>query len=180
MGCATSPVPWASTGAPSFQSEERLMATILLFHHALGLTPGVRAFADDLRAAGHEVHTPDLYEGNTFTDLKDGMAYAKKVGFETLLEDGVRAADDMPSDLVYGGFSLGAMPAQKLAQTRPGARGALILHSAIPITEFGSAWPAGVPLQFHTMEGDAWGDVDVAKEIVESVPEAELFLYPGD
>ena len=156
------------------------MATVLLFHHALGLTPGVRAFADDLRAAGHEVHTPDLYQGNTFTDLKDGMTYAKKVGFDTLLEQGVRAADAMPSDLVYAGFSLGAMPAQKLAQTRPGARGALILHSAIPISEFGGTWPSGVPLQFHTMEDDSWGDVEVAREVVDSVKEAELFVYPGD
>jgi dienelactone hydrolase len=54
------------------------MAEILLFHHAQGLTLGVLTFADDLGAAGHVVHTPDLYDGNTFADLDDGVGYAKQ------------------------------------------------------------------------------------------------------
>lgn len=156
------------------------MATILLFHHALGLTPGCLAFADDLRAAGHEVHTPDLYEGRTFTQLADGVAHAEQVGFDTIIERGVRAADALPRDVVYAGFSLGAMPAEKLAMTRPGARGALLLHSSTPLSYFGGVWPRGVPLQIHTMEKDEWGDVDVARQIVDAVEGAELFLYPGD
>jgi dienelactone hydrolase len=102
------------------------MTEVLLFHHALGLTTGVRAFADELRAAGHTVHTPDLYDGQTFQALDEGLAHAGEVGSEAILERGVRTADDLPSDLVYAGFSLGEMAAQKLAQTRPGARGALL------------------------------------------------------
>ena len=160
------------------------MAEILLFHHAQGLTAGVLAFADELRAAGHTVHTPDLYDGNTFETLDDGLAYAQKVGFGNLLEQGVRAADDRPEDLVYAGFSLGVMPAQKLAQTRPGARGALLFHSALPVGEFGDAWPAGVPVQIHSMDADPFfvgeGDIDAARALVESADDAELFLYPGD
>src|SRR5689334_21666370 len=137
------------------------MATILLFHHAQGQTPGFLAFADDLRAAGHTVHAPDLYDGNTFATLDDGIGYAKQIGFDTILERGRAAADGLPDDLVYGGFSLGVMPAQLLAQTRPAARGALFVSAALPVSEFGDAWPGGVPLQIHIMEDDAWGEEDL-------------------
>jgi dienelactone hydrolase len=156
------------------------MAEALLFHHVHGLTDGCRAFADELRAAGHVVHTPDLYDGKTFADLDEGMAYAKEVGFDTIVERGRLAAESLPNELVYGGFSLGAVPAQMLAQTRPGAGGALLFHAAIPTSEFGGDWPEGVPLQIHTMADDELGDVDVARELAATIEGAELFLYPGD
>jgi dienelactone hydrolase len=166
--------------------EERPMAEVLLFHHAQGLTPGVRAFADEIRAAGHTVHTPDLFDGRTFDSIDEGMAYAKGVGLDDLVERGVHTADDLPSGLVYAGMSLGEMIAQKLAQTRPGARGALLLYSCIPISgewAFGP-WPEGVPVQIHGMDADpifvGEGDVEAAREIVATVDDAELFLYPGD
>jgi dienelactone hydrolase len=156
------------------------VAEVLLFHHAQGLTPGCLSFADRLRAAGHVVHAPDLYDGNTFDDLDDGVGYAKQVGFDTILERGRRAADGLPEGIVYAGFSLGAMPGQMLAQTRPGAKGALLFHGCIPPSEFGG--PQGVPLQIHLMEADEWaleGDLDVARELDETVESAELFLYPA-
>jgi dienelactone hydrolase len=156
------------------------MAEVLLFHHVHGLTDGCLAFADELRAAGHVVHAPDLYDGKTFADLDEGMAYAKEVGFDTIVERGRLAAESLRNELVYGGFSLGAVPAQMLAQTRPGAAGALLFHAAIPTSEFGGPWPQGVPLQIHTMADDELGDVDVARELVAEVDGAELFLYPGD
>ncbi len=132
------------------------MAEILLFHHAQGLTPGVISFADQLRAAGHVVHTPDLYDGKTFDTVEDGVAHAQEVGFDTVIERGVRAADGLPERMVYAGFSLGVMPAQSLAQTRPGARGALLFHGALPPSEFGGPWPQDLPLQIHIMEDDKW------------------------
>jgi len=157
------------------------MAEILLFHHAQGLTPGVVAFAGALRSAGHVVHTPDLYDGNTFETLDEGIGYARENGFETILERGRRTADDLPEGLVYAGFSLGVMPAQLLAQTRPGARGALFFSAALPASEFGESWPAGVPLQIHMMEGDEWAEEDLpAARDLAAVAGAELFLYPGD
>lgn len=158
------------------------MARILVFHHAHGQTPGMLAFADELRAAGHVVHAPDLYDGKTFADLEEGVGYAREVGFDTILERGRLAAESLPSGLVYAGFSLGVMPAQLLAQTRPGAKGALFFSAALPASEFGDAWPQGVPLQIHMMEDDPWVDEDLpaARELVESVESAELFLYPGD
>ena len=160
------------------------MAEVLLFHHALGQTSGFLAFADELRRAGYTVHTPDLYDGRTFQTLNDGIAYAQEIGFGNVIERGVRVADDLPDELVYAGFSLGVLPAQKLAQTRPGARGALLFYSCVPVSEFGSSWPADVPVQIHGMDADPIfmdeGDVDAAREIVASAPQAELFLYPGD
>jgi dienelactone hydrolase len=158
------------------------MTEILLFHHAQGQTEGFLAFADELRAAGHVVHAPDLYDGKTFTDLNEGVGYAQQVGFGTIGERGRLAADGLPNELVYAGFSLGAMPAQELAQTRPGAKGALLFSAAFPASEFGDAWPAGVPLQIHMMEADEWAieDLPAARELVETTEDAELFLYPGD
>jgi dienelactone hydrolase len=162
------------------------MAEVLLFHHAQGLTPGVSAFADVLRAAGHTVHTPDLFDGRTFNSIDEGMAFIQETGFDDLRTRGVRTADDLPAELVYAGFSFGVTIAQQLAQTRPGARGALLFYSAIPISgdwAFGP-WPDGVPVQIHGMDADPYfvgeGDVDAAREIVEKVKDAELFLYPGD
>jgi dienelactone hydrolase len=157
------------------------MAEILLFHHAQGQTQGFLAFADELRAAGHVVRAPDLYDGKTFADLNEGVGYAREVGFGTIGERGKAAAEGLPNELVYAGFSLGVMPAQELAQTRPGAKGALLFSAALPASEFGD-WPQGVPLQIHMMEDDEWVDEDLpaARELVESVDGAELFLYPGD
>ena len=161
---------------------EVLMTEILLFHHAQGQTRGFLAFADELRAAGHVVHAPDLYDGKTFTDLNEGVGYAKEVGFGTIGERGRLAADGLPNELVYGGFSLGVMPAQMLAQTRPGAKGALLFSAAFPASEFGGSWPPGVPLQIHMMEDDEWAveDLPAARELAETSDGAELFLYPGD
>ncbi len=159
------------------------MAEVLLLHHAQGLTAGVLSFADGLRAAGHVVHVPDLYDGKTFDDLDEGVGYAREVGFDTMFERGRDSAEGLPDELVYAGFSLGAMPAQMLAQTRPGAKGALLFHSAVPTSEFGGPWPPGVPLQIHIMEADPWaleGDLDAAREIDKTVESAELFVYPGD
>lgn len=156
------------------------MGEVLLFHHVLGLTPGCIEFADALRAAGHVVHTPDLFDGTTFPTVDDGLAYVERdLGFGTVVERGVAAAGGLPDDIVYAGFSLGVMPAQKLAQTRAGARGAVLLHGAIPPEEFG-AWPDGLAAQIHVKEGDELGDVDVARDIDEAIPTVELHLYPGD
>ena len=155
------------------------MADVLLFHHAQGLTKGITAFADELRAAGHSVTVPDLYDGRTFPTVEAGVAHAKSLGFEALAAAGVAAADGLPNEMVYGGFSLGLMPPQQLAQQRPGARGALLYHGGFPVTEFGDVWPDGVPLQAHVMRDDSWGDVDDVKELV-SQAGGELFLYDGD
>ena len=160
------------------------MADVILFHHAQGLTDGVRDFAGQLSAAGHHVTVPDLYDGATFETLDEGIAHAGRVGFDTILERGRLAAAGLPDDIVYAGFSLGVLPAQMLAQTRPGAKGALLFHACVPAAEFGCPWPQGAPLQIHAMEADqlfvAEGDLDAARDLVKTVEGAELFLYPGD
>jgi len=164
------------------------MAEVVLFHHVQGLTDGVRAFAEQLRSGGHTVHTPDLFDGQRPATIEDGMALVQAIGDETLDQRADRAVADLPAGLVYGGFSFGAATAQGFAQTRPGARGALLYEGCIPITgewAFGP-WPEGVPVQIHGMDKDLYfaleGDIDAARELVELVgPQlAELFVYPGD
>ena len=160
------------------------MAEVVLFHHALGLTTGVTAFADELRQAGHLVHTPDLFEGRTFDSIEQGLSFVKELGFSEVMARGVRAVDALPAELVFAGFSLGVVPAQMLAQTRPGARGALFFYSCLPISEFGQAWPKGVPVQVHGMDADpifvGEGDIDAARALVAEAEDGELFLYPGN
>jgi len=159
------------------------MAEVVLFHHAQGLTAGVTAFADELRRAGHTVHTPDMFEGRTFGTLEQGMGYVEEIGFGAVIERGVRVVDGLPAELMYAGFSLGVLPAQKLAQTRPGARGALLFHSCVPVSEFSPAWPDGVPVQVHAMTDDPWfagEDAEAARALIDEAKDAELFLYPGD
>lgn len=159
------------------------MAEVILYHHAHGLTSGVRDFAERLRQAGHTVHVPDLYDGLVFDTLTEGIAYAKEVGFGTIMERGQLAAEGLTSHLVYAGFSLGVMPAQMLAQTRPGATGALLFSACLPTSEFGGVWPQGVPVQIHGMAGDPFfaeeGDLDAARALIAATSDAELFLYPG-
>jgi dienelactone hydrolase len=157
------------------------MATVLLFHHAHGQTTGFLTFAEGLREAGHTVHAPDLYDGSTFANLNEGVAHAKEVGFDEIIGRGTAAAAELPADIVYAGFSLGGLPAQSLAQTRRGARGGILYHACVPPSEFGGAWPEGVPVQIHMMDRDPWGDEDrpAAEALVEDVDDAELVLYPG-
>lgn len=160
------------------------MAEVLLFHHAQGRTDGFLDFAEHLRRAGHAVHTPDLYDGHVFDDLEDGVAYARQIGFMTAIGRGRAAALALPERLVYAGFSLGVLPAQMLAQTRPGAAGALLLEGCVSIDEFGGAWPDDVPVQIHGMDDDPSfvheGDLESARHLIANAAHGELFLYPGD
>jgi dienelactone hydrolase len=158
------------------------MTEVVLYHHVQGLTAGVRSFADELRQGGHTVHTPDLFEGRTFETIEEGMAFAREAGFGALAERGVAAAEEIGPEAVYAGFSFGVMPAQQLAQTRPGARGALLLSACLPVSEFGDAWPESVPVQVHGKEADPFFDEDLAeaRSLVASTDQAELFLYPGE
>jgi dienelactone hydrolase len=157
------------------------MSTVLLFHHALGQTPGFLAFADELRTSGHTVHAPDLFDGRTFQTVDEGVAFARETGFGEILRRGTESAGDLAADVVYAGFSLGAMSAQSLAQTRSGARGALLYLAAMPSEEFDGPWPDAVPLQIHMMDRDPWAEEDrpAAEALVEEAKDAELFLYPG-
>lgn len=160
------------------------MTDIVLFHHALGLTPGIHVFAHSLREAGHTVYTPDLFEGKTFGTIDDGVEFAQKTGFDVLTDRAKLAVESLPNEVVYVGFSLGVVPAQMLAQTRARALGAVLCYSCLPYTEFGESWPQGVPVQVHGMDADPFfaleGDIEAAQELVASTDEAELFVYPGD
>jgi dienelactone hydrolase len=160
------------------------MTEVVLFHHALGLTPGIHSFAERLRQAGHTVNAPNLFDGRTFARVHEGVAHAESIGFGEVMARGERAVEGLPSELVYVGFSLGVLPAQRLAQTRPGALAAVLCYSAVPVSEFGDSWPEEVPVQIHGMDNDpifvGEGDIDFAREIVDQANDGELFLYSGE
>lgn len=155
-----------------------------MYHHAQGVTEGLKTFADELRAAGHTVHVPDLFEGRTFGSIDEGMAYVNEVGFDEVVERGMRAANGLPHEMVCAGFSLGVVVAQKLAQTRQGVRGALFFYSCVPPAMFGTPFPENLPVQIHGMDADPYfveeGDLEAARAIVAVSNTAELFLYPGN
>ncbi|WP_194785264.1 dienelactone hydrolase family protein [Actinomyces haliotis] len=159
------------------------MATIVLFHHVLGLTDGVTAFAQALRDAGHDVLTPDLFEGRTFTDLPAGLAHAGEIGDDELLARAEHACADLPADVVYGGFSLGVMPAEHLLLTRPGAAGGLLLHSFIEPAQLEGSWPEDCPVSLFAMDADPFlvedGDLDAARSWQPAHPNLGIHLYPG-
>ncbi|MCW2929476.1 MAG: dienelactone hydrolase [Actinomycetia bacterium] len=164
------------------------MAEVVLFHHVQGLTEGVLAFAEKLREGGNVVHTPDLFDGALPGSIDDGIALVDSIGDETLAARAGQSVENLPAGLVYAGFSFGVGKAQQFAQTRPGARGALLYEACFPITgewAFGP-WPDGVPVQIHGMDKDPYfgleGDIDAARELVEIAGKdlAELFTYPGD
>jgi dienelactone hydrolase len=163
-------------------TQEGTMTEVVLYHHVQGLTDGMQSFADELRQAGHTVHTPDLFDGRTFETIEEGMAFATEAGFAALAERGVAAAEGIGSEVVYAGFSFGVMAAQQLAQTRPGACGALLMSACLPVSEFGNAWPEGVPVQVHGKDEDPFfaEDLEAAQALVDSTDRAELFLYPGE
>jgi dienelactone hydrolase len=161
------------------------MTDVVLFHHVMGLTDGVREFAERLTAGRSAVHTPDLYEGEIAGNLQSGFAVMERIGEAAITDRIDRALADLPQELVYAGMSYGAMTAQRLAQTRPGARGALLYEACVPIDgdwAFGP-WPTDVPVQVHGMDDDEFfaheGDLDAARDLVEAVDEGELFTYPG-
>ncbi len=164
------------------------MAEVVLFHHVQGLTDGVRTFAEELRAGGHTVHTPDLFDGELPATIDDGIQLVRSIGDEVLEERADKALADLPDELVFAGFSFGGGTAQRYAQTRRGARGALLYESCLPLTGDWAVgpWPDGLPVQIHGMDQDPFfaleGDLESAQALVETVgPElAELFLYPGD
>jgi dienelactone hydrolase len=164
------------------------MAEVVLFHHVQGLTDGVRAFAEQLRAGGHTVHTPDLFDGERAATVEDGIALVGRIGEETIDARVNEIVAGLPPGLVYGGFSFGGASAQRLAQTRPGARGALMYESFVSLTAewaFGP-WPDGLPVQVHGMDKDPYfaleGDLDAARELAGMIgPKlAEVYTYPGD
>lgn len=154
------------------------MADLILFHHAQGLTPGIQAFADRLRRAGHLVIVPDYYDGRRFDTIEDGVIHAESIGYASLIDRALERVQPLPSPVVVAGFSLGALPAQKLAQTHRGVIGAVLYHGGLPPEVFEAPWPAGVALQVHVVEDDPWSDQDEIDALI-AASGGQLLLYPG-
>lgn len=165
------------------------MAEVVVFHSVLGLRPGVLGAAERLRAAGHTVHTPDLFEGDVFDNIDDGMRNEETLGFREIARRTEEAVAGLPAGLVFAGFSMGIPYAERLTASRPGALGAVLMHGAVPVEElteyFGvERWPEGVPVQVHYAVDDPW--VEAEREVAPlgdavrgAGAEFEEYVYPG-
>jgi dienelactone hydrolase len=165
------------------------MAEVVMFHSVLGLRPGVLDAAERLRTAGHTVHTPDLFDGEIFDNLDDGMGKEEALGFREIVGRTEVAVAGLPAGLIFAGFSMGVVYAERLAASRQGALGAVLMHGAVPVdglTEyFGiERWPEGVPVQVHYAVDDPW--VEAEQEVVPlgdavrgAGAEFEQYVYPG-
>jgi len=154
------------------------MASIVLFHSALGLTAGVRRFAGALSGDGHTVLTPDLFDGQTFRTIEQGVQKRDALGIPELMRRAAAAVEMTPRDSIYAGFSMGAAAAQYLVLSRPGARALVLMHAVLPLAALGATqWPL-VPVQIHASEADPWvGDIVVAD--FARATAATVFRYPG-
>ncbi|MER5993144.1 dienelactone hydrolase family protein [Streptomyces viridosporus] len=155
---------------------------IMLFHSTYGLGPAVHRAADRLRAAGHEVFTPDLFEGRTFTTVEEGMAYGEETGKEELLRRAVLAAAPYSErGLVYAGFSFGASVAQTLALGDGHARGLLLLHGTSDIAANASV--DDLPVQLHVAEPDPFETDDWLSawylQMRRAGADVEVYRYAG-
>jgi dienelactone hydrolase len=158
------------------------VSTLVLFHSAYGRTPGMDAIAERFAMAGHTVHTPDVYEGKTFTDAEEGVGHSQEVGFSTLVDRAKAACADLGEEIVFGGFSLGAALAQQMGKNDPRARGVLLCHGGgFPKP---TRWQQQVPVQAHFAVDDGWRSPGTIETLLESATragaQAEYFLYPGD
>lgn len=157
-------------------------STIVLFHSAYGLRPAVREAADRLRAAGHEVVVPDLYEGQTADTVEDGMVIKERIGRDELLKRAVTAAAPYSDrGLVYAGFSLGGSLAQNLALADDKARGLLLLHGTSDIADDAAA--DELPVQLHVADPDPFEPHDWLNawylRMRRAGADVEVFRYAG-
>jgi dienelactone hydrolase len=156
------------------------VADVVLFHSAVGLRPAVERAAEGLRAHGHTVTTPDLYDGETFTDVDEGVAHMQSISWPELLRRATAAVEGLPADLVYMGMSMGAGLAATLAAAREGARGVVLLYGP-EVPE--DPWPAGVPVQAHHAAQDRWVDPGSETALISAVTTAggqvSIHVYPG-
>lgn len=160
------------------------MSDILLFHHVMGVTDGVQAFAEQLRALGRSVDVPSLIDGRTFNSIEEGFAHIQEIGFDAIGERAAAAAARHDGPLVVGGLSLGVMSAQTVLQTRPEVTAAFLLHAFVDPTQIDGSWPSGTPVQVHGMEADPFfiedGDLAAAIDVQKNLdPALEVYLYPG-
>ncbi|RRD46733.1 dienelactone hydrolase family protein [Tessaracoccus sp. OH4464_COT-324] len=157
------------------------MTEIVLFHHALGLTDGVRQFADQLRSRGFAVRTPDLFEGRVFSSVEEAFQYVERVSCATLLQRAEESCVEIHGRIIFGGFSLGVVPAQHMMLAKPSI-GGLLFHGFTPFEADTSDWPQ-LPMHVYAMAEDPLfvgdGDIEAVREAQAVLPQLELHLFEG-
>jgi len=153
------------------------MAEILLFHHAYGLTDGLRALAARLIAEGHTVHCPDCYAGVTFRNIDDGVKHLQRIGHDAVEEVARRSAREFRNADVVMGFGLGAMQAQLLAQDLRRIRGCLLMGGAFTPSALGGMWRSNTSLEIHLSDPDEWVQPAELEGLLYHAPHANVYRY---
>ncbi|WP_103351723.1 dienelactone hydrolase family protein [Amycolatopsis sp. CA-128772] len=156
------------------------MTDVVVFHSVLGLRPVELGFAERLRAAGHHVTTPDLYDGRTASTLEAGFALKDAVGWDTIARRARDAVRDLPAETVFVGVSMGAGVVETVLPHRPGTAGVLLLHAvgALP-----AGVRAGLPVQVHVADPDPLAppaQIAAWREAAARLgADARVYTYPG-
>jgi dienelactone hydrolase len=129
------------------------VAHIALFHSVYGLRPAVIAAAERMRAAGHEVITPDLYAGPAATTIDEGFALSAQIGWTAIMRRALDAVRDFPEGAVLAGFSMGAGVVGDLLPDRGATAGLLLFHG---IGGDPAVVRAGLPVALHIADCDAF------------------------
>jgi len=156
------------------------MAQLVLFHSACGLREVELTAARRLRAAGHEVLTPDLYAGQAADDLDTALSLMDAIGWEVICGRARQALDPVPGRAVLAGFSMGAGVIGSVWDRRPQAAGVVLLHGIAPVPA--SVRP-GLPVQVHVADEDRFAPRQAVAQwqdgAVDAGVAAEVFTYPG-
>ncbi|MEV6376828.1 dienelactone hydrolase family protein [Micromonospora musae] len=156
------------------------MGHVVLFHSVYGLRPAVLAAAERLRAAGHQVSTPDLYGVPAAETVEEGFALLEKIGQDVVLGRAAEAVAQLPPETVLAGFSMGAGVAGALLAERPATAGLLLLHGTGGSP---AAVRPGLPVQLHLAEPDSYEPPEEVDEwrtaMTAAGAQLEVFRYPG-
>jgi dienelactone hydrolase len=140
-------------------------------------------FSDKLKEDGHQVHVVDLYDGISFNDMQEALAYFMSIGIPEMMDRSVTYTKDLPKDSIYIGFSNGGASALLLAGSIPGAMGCILIHAALPISELGiEQWPTSVPVEVHYAKIDPWKDdagiEKLSNDVLSSSASYKYYEYP--
>ncbi|MEW9551144.1 dienelactone hydrolase family protein [Nonomuraea sp. NPDC050783] len=156
------------------------MAQIVLFHSMLGLRPAERRAAERLRASGHDVVTPDLFDGRTASTIEEGFVLKdEQIGWPTIEQRAREAVRSLPADTVLAGISMGGGVVHTLLPSRPDTAGVLLLHG---VAEIRTTARAGLPIQLHISDADPFAPRATVASWQDGATRAgadlEVFSYP--
>jgi dienelactone hydrolase len=154
---------------------------IVLFHSMYGLRPVEMAAAGRLRAHGHHVVLPDLFEGRTAPgDVGSGLALMDRIGWPTIVATARATLDGVGDEAALIGFSMGVGVIAEVWPDRLGAAAVACLHAPAVVPP---GVRRGTPVQLHVATPDRFAPPDQVLAFETSAARTgalpSLRRYPG-